>query len=99
MGSVWPPCEAPLIPCTSKGRFDMQDKIQAVLVFATKIQITERRRSLSPNFVELANECHGEHRALREAGDGTHCGREKEKLYPDRIGGEVGARGAGGVRG
>ena len=34
------------------------------------------RGSLSTNFVELANEGHGEHQASHEAGDGAHCGRE-----------------------
>ena len=54
--------------------------------------------SLSTNIVELTNAGHGEHRASGEADDGAHCGREGGKLYPDRIGGEVVARGAGGVR-
>ena len=57
------------------------------------------RRILSTNFVELANEGHGEHRASREAGDGAHCDREGEKLYPDRIGCDMVARWAGGARG
>ena len=57
------------------------------------------RLILSTNFVELANEGHGEHRASREAGDGAYCGREGGKLYPDRIGCEMATRGAGGVRG
>ena len=57
------------------------------------------RRSLNTDFVELANEGHGERRASREAGDGAHCGREGGKLYPDRFGCEMVARGAGGVRG
>ena len=56
-------------------------------------------RSFSTNFVELANEGQDEHRAYREAGNGAHCGREGGKFYPDRIGGEVVTRGAGGVRG
>ena len=47
------------------------------------------RRILSTNFVELANEGHGEHRASREAGDGAYCGREEGKLHPDRIGCEM----------
>ena len=54
---------------------------------------------LSTNFVELANEGHGKQRASREASDGAHCGREEGKLYPDRIGCEMVARGAGGLRG
>ena len=41
------------------------------------------RRILITNFVELANERHGEHRASREAGDGAHCRREGGNLYPD----------------
>ena len=56
-------------------------------------------RSLSINIVELENERHGEHRASREARDGSHCGRKGGKLYPDRIGGEVVAREVGGARG
>ena len=56
-------------------------------------------RSLSTNIFELANEVHGEHRASREAGDRAHWGRGGGKFHPDRIGGEVVARGAGGVRG
>ena len=57
------------------------------------------RPSLSTKFVELANEGHGEHRASREAGDGAHFGREGGKLIPDRLGCEMVARRAGGVRG
>ena len=50
--------------------------------------------------VALAIEVHGEHRASDEAGDGgDHCGREGGKLCPDRIGGEMVARGTAGVRG
>ena len=78
----------------------MQNKIQAVLIFASKLNFTEREhRSLSTKIVELANERHGEHRASREARDGAHCGREGGKLHPDRIDFEVVARGAGSVRG
>ena len=70
------------------------------LFCATKLRITERAtHQSSTNFVELANKGHGKHRASREAGDGAHCGREGGKLYPDRIGCEMVARGAGGVRG
>ena len=47
---------------------------------------------LSTNFVELANEGHGEHRASREAGDGAHSGREEGKPYPDRVGCERGSQ-------
>ena len=54
---------------------------------------------MSTNIVERANDNHNEHRASREAGDATDCGREWGKLYPDRICGEVVARGAGGVLG
>ena len=56
-------------------------------------------RSLSTNIVELVNEGHGKHRGSRETRDGAHWGREGGKLYPDRIGEEVAARGAGSVRG
>ena len=54
-------------------------------------------RRLSTNIVELANEGHGE--ASREAGDKVHCGKDGVKLYPDRISGDVVARGVGGIRG
>ena len=57
------------------------------------------RRILSTNIVALANDGHGEHRASRETDDGAHCGREGGKLYSDRIGCEMVARGAGGARG
>ena len=56
-------------------------------------------QSVSTNIFELANKGHGEHQASREAGDGAHCDREGGKLCPDRIGGEVIAREADGVRG
>ena len=56
-------------------------------------------RSLSTNIVGLAHEGLGQHQTSREAGDGAHFGREGEKLDPDRIGGEMVARGAGGMRG
>ena len=36
---------------------------------------------------------------LREAPDGAHRSRERGKLYPDRIGAGIVARGAGRVRG
>ena len=77
----------------------MQNKIQALLVFASKLRITERAAQSSTNFGELANKGHGKHRASCEAGDGAHCDREAGKLFPDRIGCEIVARGAGGVRG
>ena len=67
-----------------KGRFVLQITTQAVYISATKLKFTE-------------NEGGGEHQALREAGDGAHCGREEVKLYPERIGGEVVPRRAGGV--
>ena len=71
-----------------------------MLIFATGLKFKRELRSLSTDLVELAaNEGHGEHQASREAGDGAHCGREGGKLYPDRIDGEVVARGAAGVRG
>ena len=57
----------------------MQDKIQAALIFATRLR---EPRSLSKNTVELANEGHGEHRASREAGDGAQYGREGAELNP-----------------
>ena len=55
--------------------------------------------SLKIIMVDRAHGGHGEHRALREAGDGAHWSREGVKLHPDRIGDEVVARGAGSVRG
>ena len=55
------------------------------------------QRSLSTNFVQLANEGHGEHRASREAGDGAHCGRDGRKFYQNPVGGEVVARRAGSI--
>ena len=68
-------------------------------IFLRPSSISQREhRSLSTNIVELVGEGHGEHRTSREAGDGAHCGREGGKLIPDRIGGEVVARGAGGAR-
>ena len=70
-----------------------------MLIFATGLKSRRELRSLSTNFVDLANEGHAEHRASREAGGGDHCDREGGKLYPDRIGGEVVERGADGVRG
>ena len=78
-----------------KGRFDVQNKIQAVPSFATKLRITER----ATQCVELANEGHVKHRASCEVGVWAHCGREGGNLYPDRIGCEMVARGASGVRG
>ena len=69
-----------------------------MLIFASKLKLTERELLSTTNIVE-AGARGGEHRASREAGDEAHCGREGGKLYPDRIGGEVVARGAGGVRG
>ena len=56
-------------------------------------------RRMRTNIIELANEGHGEHQASRGAGDGDNCDRERGNLYPDRVGDEVVARGAGGVRG
>ena len=83
-----------------KGRFGVQIKLQVVHIFSTKLKFTERElRSLGTSIVELANEGRGEHRASREAGDGAHCGREGRKPYPGRTGGELVARGAGGVQG
>ena len=76
----------------------MQVKIQATLIFATNLKSMRERHSLITDFVELANEGHGEHRVSREAGDRAHCGREGGKMYPDRIGCEMVARGARGVR-
>ena len=38
-------------------------------------------RILSTNFVELANESHGEHRASREAGDGALTVAEREESF------------------
>ena len=67
--------------------------------FFYEINITDKATQSSTNFVELANKDHGKHRALCEAGDGAHCGREGGKLYPDRIGCERVAKRAGGVRG
>ena len=69
-----------------------------MLIFATALKLKEGAHSLSTNTVELANDGHGKHRASREVGDGAHSGREGEEFYPDRIGGEVVAGGAGGVR-
>ena len=69
------------------------------LFLRRNLKSMRERRILSTKFGELANEGHGEHRASREAGDGAHCGREGGKLYLDRIGCEMVARGAGGVRG
>ena len=71
-----------------------------MLVLATKLNFRKREhRSLSSNIAELANEGHGEHRALREARDGAHWSREGGKLYPDRIGGKLVAGRAGSGRG
>ena len=64
------------------------------LFFTSRLKFRERDLvRLSTNIVELANEGHGEHRDLREAGDGSHWGREEVKLYLGRIGGAVVARG------
>ena len=69
-----------------------------MLIFATNLKERELL-DLSTSIVELASNGHGEHRASREAGDEAHWGREGGKLYPDRMGGEAVARGAGSVRG
>ena len=69
-------------------------------LFCDTSWISQREhRSLSTNNVEMANEGHGEHRASREARGGAHWGGEGGKLYPDRIGGEMVARGASSLRG
>ena len=57
-------------------RSKLQDTVQAVLILATRLKLKEGAPSLSTDTVELANDGHGEHRALREAGDGADCGRE-----------------------
>ena len=62
--------------CTSyKGRSGSQDNIQAVLIFATGLKITEGGTQSNNKIAELANDGHGEHRASREAVDGADCGR------------------------
>ena len=81
------------------GRLYLLNKLPTVTIFAPKRSSQRELRSLSTDSVELADEGRGEPRASREAGDRAHCDREAGKLYPDRIGGEVDTRGAGGVRG
>ena len=96
MGSVWPPFVNWIeFVRVYKGRLGLQDNIQAVFIFATGLKFKERATQSEHQHCRG----HGEHRASHEAGDRVHCGREGGKLHPDRIGGEVVARGAGGVRG
>ena len=97
MDSVWPPSVEYVR--IYKGRSGKQDKIQAVLIFATKL-----------NFIERATQsdhqhCQAGERGSRWAPGFTGHGRQGSqwqrgrKAYPDRIGGEVAARGTVGVRG
>ena len=79
----------------------MRDNIQAVLIFATKLKFTERATQS-----EHRHRRPGERGPRRAPGltrssrrGSLLCGREGGKLYPDRMGGEVVARGAGSVRG
>ena len=81
-----------------KGRFGLQNKIQAVLIFANKLKFTERGAPQSDH--------HHCWRTRAAVSTGLHPRQatglnvvEGGKLYPNRIGGEVVARGAGGVRG
>ena len=63
--------------CTSyKGRSGSQDMIQAVLIFATTLKLTEGAAQSEHHRYRAANDGYGEHRAPREAGDGAGCGRE-----------------------
>ena len=97
MGSIWPPgVGLSIIARVYKGRFRLQNRIQAVLIFATKLFFKETALQSKHQHYRA-----GERgpRASREEGDGAHRGREGGKLYPDRIGVEVVATGAGSVRG
>ena len=77
MDSVWTPFVIfDRVRTRYKGRSKLQDYTQAMLIFATTLELKEGAPSLSTYTVELANDGHGEHRASRDAGDGAHCSRE-----------------------
>ena len=66
--------------CTKyKGQSGLQDKIQAVHIFATKVSLKERDMQSEHQYSRASND-HREHRASRRAGDGAHRGRESGKL-------------------
>ena len=69
-----------------------------MLIYRNKYDLKRKAGSLNTIMMERANEGHGEHRASREAGHGTHWGREAVELDPDRIDGEVIAEGRGASR-
>ena len=63
-----------------KGRFDMQNKLQAALIFATKLKITKRATQSSTNFVELVNKGHGKHRLLARRATGLTVAEREESF-------------------
>ena len=81
------------------GSFEIARYDSSGAYFSNHADVERGSQSEYANTVELASDGHGKHRASRVAGDGADCGREGGKLYPDRIGGEMVARRAGGVRG